>query len=57
MIFIKLEVRVVEAPAKRPMALATVKSIPKKFKIGINAIPAPAPPIEKTMDKIMVMML
>ena len=39
-----------EAPAKRPTALATAKSIPKKFKIGIRAIPEPAPPIENMAE-------
>jgi hypothetical protein len=49
--FMILEVMVVEAPAKRPIALATVKSSPRKFKMGIRAIPAPVPPIEKSIDR------
>jgi hypothetical protein len=50
LIFIILDVIVVEAPAKSPTALATLKSSPRKFKIGISATPAPAPPIEKIID-------
>jgi hypothetical protein len=49
--FIMLEVMVVEAPANKPTALATVKSIPKKFKTGMSATPLPAPPIEKRMER------
>jgi hypothetical protein len=41
---------VVEAPAKSPTALASVKSTPKKFKTGMSATPLPAPPIEKRME-------
>jgi len=57
LIFIILEVIVVEAPAKRPIALATVKSRPKKLKIGIIATPAPAPPIENKIERSSVIKL
>ena len=55
LIFIILDVMVVEAPAKSPTALATVKSTPKKCKIGMSAMPEPAPPIEKRIERIRVM--
>jgi hypothetical protein len=37
--------------------LATVKSKPKKLKIGINAMPDPAPPIEKMIERIKAILL
>ena len=53
--FMMLEVMVVEAPAKRPTALATVNPSPKKLKIGISATPAPAPPMENIVERKSVM--
>jgi hypothetical protein len=50
-----LDVIVVLAPANSPVALARVKSRPKKCNIGISAIPLPAPPIENKTDKKNVM--
>jgi len=55
--FIMLEVVVLDAPAKSSTALATVKSKPKKFKIGIKVTPDPAPPMEKTIENIKAILL
>jgi hypothetical protein len=52
--FRRVEVAVVEKPTKRPVTLDISKGIPIKCSIGINAIPAPAPAMEKMVERVRV---